>query len=440
MISCDYRRNHESTQSATCGYAADLLGGRHDLAIVSDSMCAACQEFFLPRPSDPNPVVASLLNRATTQIGDAESDLARWARQHLRCGNPDDPVTETGFNRNHLAFEACGFHATSDVRNHAVANRPCLSFVRSVDDVVGGQQHRSGWPFAFQSLQPLACAKGILFDDFVEHRFCYHVGAPGYQEPWVGIFHHPPDDFELAGYRNSLECMFQTKFWRDSEPYLLGGIALSEYLAQFLRHQLGKRFFTVMHPVAETTASQRWSPDAFLDNDEKKLIQIGWYLRNTHAIFEVGPIEGFTRWRLQHRLEQMSRYNDRVATLLSARGRPVVFSADVVDCGYVPNEQYDQLLTSNVVFCELLAASANNVVVDCIAARAPLVVNRHPAVEEYLGQDYPLFYDHISDVRSLLTTEQIIAAHEHLNELDHNRFSGVTFCRDVADTVRQLVG
>ena len=86
----------------------------------------------------------------------------------------------------------------------------------------------------------------------------------------------------------------------------------------------------------------------------------------------------------------------------------------------------------NVVFLELLDASANNAVVECIVRNTPVVVNRHPAVEEYLGRDYPLFYDRFHQAAELLTDEQIVAAHRYLKSMDKARFQGENFARDVA--------
>ena len=64
---------------------------------------------------------------------------------------------------------------------------------------------------------------------------------------------------------------------------------------------------------------------------------------------------------------------------------------------------------------DLIDASASNTVVECLARGTPLLVNRLPAVEEYLGTDYPLFY---ADLRQAAAFAQDIgrlrAAHEHL--------------------------
>ena len=54
--------------------------------------------------------------------------------------------------------------------------------------------------------------------------------------------------------------------------------------------------------------------------------------------------------------------------------------------------EYDDFLKDKVVFLNLVDASACNTVIECIARCTPIIINRLPALEEYLGIDYPLFY------------------------------------------------
>ena len=57
-----------------------------------------------------------------------------------------------------------------------------------------------------------------------------------------------------------------------------------------------------------------------------------------------------------------------------------------------PDLEYDDFLKDKVVFLHLIDASACNTVIECIARCTPIILNRLPALEEYLGIDYPLFY------------------------------------------------
>ena len=65
------------------------------------------------------------------------------------------------------------------------------------------------------------------------------------------------------------------------------------------------------------------------------------------------------------------------------------------------NEKYDELLCANIVFVDFYDTSANNLVIECIARGTPIVVPKHPAVVEYLGKDYPLYFNDYSEISKL---------------------------------------
>jgi hypothetical protein len=102
--------------------------------------------------------------------------------------------------------------------------------------------------------------------------------------------------------------------------------------------------------------------------------------------------------------------------------------------------RYDCLLAENVVAIELFDASANNVVVECIARNTPIIVNRHPAVVEYLTADYPLYFTDLSEIPELLAIDRVVAAHEYLAALDKPWLDGRFFRESVGSILRHLQG
>ncbi len=62
----------------------------------------------------------------------------------------------------------------------------------------------------------------------------------------------------------------------------------------------------------------------------------------------------------------------------------------------------------------------------------PLLVNRLPAVEEYLGTGYPLYYSDLDDAAAkALDPGRLRAAHEYLLACDTRyRLDGESFRRD----------
>ncbi len=111
----------------------------------------------------------------------------------------------------------------------------------------------------------------------------------------------------------------------------------------------------------------------------------------------------------------------------------------VLELGFLPTEGYERVLATDVILSEVFAASANNVVVDCMVHNTPLVINRHPAVVEYLGLDYPLYFDSITEVPQLLSQERIVAAHRYLATRDKSELRGEFFTSAVEDALREIL-
>ena len=59
---------------------------------------------------------------------------------------------------------------------------------------------------------------------------------------------------------------------------------------------------------------------------------------------------------------------------------------------HVDNKNYDLLLSENIVFVNLVDASAVNTIIECIVRNTPIIVNKIPAVVEMLGENYPMYY------------------------------------------------
>jgi hypothetical protein len=81
-------------------------------------------------------------------------------------------------------------------------------------------------------------------------------------------------------------------------------------------------------------------------------------------------------------------------------------------------EEYDEMLTNNIVFVDLFDSNANNTVVECIARNTPIVINKTAGVMDYLGEDYPLYFDNLEEVSHLLSKENISKAYYYMKNLN----------------------
>jgi len=88
------------------------------------------------------------------------------------------------------------------------------------------------------------------------------------------------------------------------------------------------------------------------------------------------------------------------------------------------------MVQTNIVIIPLFGASANNSVLEIIEMNIPAFVSRLPATEEYLGKDYPLFYNNnnISEVESIINDDTTLFAkmnegYIYLSTMDKAQFS-----------------
>ena len=112
-------------------------------------------------------------------------------------------------------------------------------------------------------------------------------------------------------------------------------------------------------------------------------------------------------------------------------------SVNIID--RLANDEYDILLSENIVFLNLVDCSAVNTVLECILRNTVLVVNRHPALEEMLGADYPGFYDGLTDAMMILNDiEKIREIYNHLCKLEKKQYHLNTFVSEIQDFVASL--
>lgn len=300
---------------------------------------------------------------------------------------------------------------------------------------IGEGQHRSGWPYVLKSIEPLIDGTGVLFDDFVERSFSHCPIKEPYREPWIGVFHNPPRTPTWFDWKQSPKVLFKTPLFEQSHPNLVLAICLTKYLGTFVNKELNVTTAILMHPTE--TPELKFTMDAFKANASKRIVQIGWWLRNIDAIYQLPEVPGFMKTRLKQAYPWVKAAEERVRKYWRMDGTRK-YQGHVYEIPRVTDQDYDVLLSKNIVFYEFLDSSANNGIVECIVRNTPVVVNRHPAVVEYLGNDYPLFYDKFEDAVQLIALDKIEAAYEYLKSMDKTRFSGEWFRDELASLVKGL--
>jgi hypothetical protein len=313
-----------------------------------------------------------------------------------------------------------------------------LSVIRLCNPIDFGGHHHTGWPWVRRYLRALESDDGLPLDDAVDYsyRAGKHVVAPLREEPWGAIFHQPADFPDwFPGYKTSPSVWMERAEWRRSAPHLVLAVAMCNPLADWLEARLECPVLRLLHPAAPA----RESFDLERFEARPRVVQLGHHLRNLQAIRQLRPVQGmeYVDVRLKGPVpERRQRAVEEHWKSLGSRVRhPGVSVWSPLD-----DASYERLLAESVVFVEFLSAAAANVVVECMMRATPLVVNRLPAIEDYLGRDYPLFYDDIADAHRLLDRASLRAGNAYLAGLDKSVLEPERFVTGLEAGLRDAIG
>ena len=304
-------------------------------------------------------------------------------------------------------------------------------------------EHRTGWQFVVGFLKDSIHDEDsdLQLEPFLEKKFGWgtdpgdinHDPQP-LDSPWIGIAHVPmgvPNWFQS---QLSLTRIRSTRMWARSVPHLKGLVALSRQHASALRrefrHKVPVHF--VKHPTDLDVA--RFSIERYRQKSPQKVVQVGVWLRKMHAIGHLPPDSHERILLMKPYVREML---DAEAYVFGLDSQAHLSGVKLVE--FLPDEAYDELLTESVLFCDLYDTSANNLVLEALARHTPILVRRHPAVVDYLGDDYPMYYRSYEDAGRKLRDHVLVEeAHNYLRELPKADVTPEFFASSLTWFVKQV--
>ena len=325
----------------------------------------------------------------------------------------------------------------------------------------GYGKHRSGWDFVMNALKPTGNKQnGILFSSFIERDFGWKLDGLMLKRMmalgWVGIAHAPPNypNF-ISNIVNQKPDYYVNKFkykmlWKKCR----GLFTLSKYLANEWKKLLPDLKIEVLHHPSENPYV-KFDVDNFLNNKNKKIIQIGYWLRKLTSILKLKNNEVVSKaiispeisehmphiakmWSecVKHELNETDylfteNYKENKNKLYNLCAK---YDTQVIS--HQSNSQYDELLSKNIVFLDFYDISASNLVIECILRITPILVRKHSATIEYLGRDYPFYFETLEEANDKANNlELILFTHEYMKRnINKYNFTAEKFVNDFYDS------
>ncbi|HUS21604.1 MAG TPA: glycosyltransferase family 2 protein [Aeromicrobium sp.] len=279
------------------------------------------------------------------------------------------------------------------------------------------------WVAAVRALAPFRERGGVVFDACVDATFGWadplRYERRVHTTPWVGCVHGVPrPPTHLATFaRHGLAALWESPELLRSLEHCRGLFTFSEHAGNWLRAHTDLPVSVVPPPFEAPEA--RFDLERFIQAPERELVQLGWWMTRLNSICDLPVAAGNALGLRKFRAAPAERHRMALALARAERAHdgwgetwPLLATTDVG--GLTPSGRA-HVLRSAVIFADLYDANADPVVVDCIASTTPILVNRHPAVVEHLGPDYPLYFDSLNEAATkVIDSDTIEAAHRHL--------------------------
>lgn len=310
----------------------------------------------------------------------------------------------------------------------------------------GFTNHRSGWSYCINSLLPLHSRSGVFVDDFIERSFSWHLHyyykkneyQLPYNKEWIGFMHNPPNIPDWFDFNHSPQAILNRKVFQESLKTCKAIVVLSDYLKDWLSEKIDIPIISVKHPTEKPYVF--WTPESFFTQKKIPVVQLGYWLRKMNSIYELHTGKRYKKIWLRSDLEYAPYMKsiEHKTQFIHSEGNYKNSSVELPE--HLTNKDYDSLMSRCVIFLDLYDSSANNAIIESISRNTPLLVNKLPAVIEYLGEDYPFYFNTIDEAsQKLIDNNLILETHSYLKNMNKEWLNGKIFSMTLSEKLTGIL-
>ncbi len=325
--------------------------------------------------------------------------------------------------------------------------------------------HRAGWNYVYNNLKYYSNdSSDLILDLYIDRTFGWdyainsYLNLIPYKKSWSGFIHHT---FDTSFSEYNIYEYFEKENFLKSLKYCKCFFVLSDFLKNQLEYYL-KLFnfdipvYSLFHPTDFSVQKFRFKN---FDTKKFKLLHVGGWLRNIYSFYKLSGIHN--KYLLKGK--NMNNYVPPKDLIIDCKEtqelelykmccpdkcccpnrhctnqwvkdfkydvQKTINSVRIIE--HLSNQEYDQLLSKNVVFINLHDGSAVNTIIECIVRNTPIIVNKCPLTIEIFGKNYPLFYNNYpndfsktnEEIKNLLKCFYIYKGYLYLKFMNKKKYS-----------------
>lgn len=261
---------------------------------------------------------------------------------------------------------------------------------------------------------------------------------------WVGIIHYT-NPIESIYKNQHVDNILTNQNFITSLDKCKAIICLSSSLKIYVENFLKKnninhvKLVMILHPIiSDFNFKKQYNIENIIEKGS--IIQLGQQYRMVSTIYRMNInrkkiwLPGCSKNNAINILQAENKYYNNVLSKCKIND---------VEILKVNNDDYDDMLLNNILIIPLHCASANNSILEIILMNRPAFISRNAATEEYIGKDYPLFFNNIEEMNLILEDNTILRkklceSHEYLISMDKSKFSIENFYRNLQNIILNI--
>ena len=192
---------------------------------------------------------------------------------------------------------------------------------------------------------------------------------------------------------------------------------------------------SINHPIEITGQEKTFDYELFLQN--RQILHIGWQMINFKQFVDFKiPSEFFKSILVK------SSFENDWNKLYDSLSFDKIHSEYITVLKELKNCEYEKLFVNSCLFVYFEDCSINNIILECIKFNTPIIINKIPAVVQYLGEDYPLYYSNPEDLNNLkhraYLLSKIVETNKYLENMNKTHVSVEAFNSKLAYDLYKL--